>query len=190
MKTTPLVVAASLAMLLASPALAGDIIVQKSGRMIGNSKASNPPADGDYAGSNITITEENLEKIVFKIDGVPTPQDVKASDVGEIFHDPDNTPGQLTRGQRLLESGQFEDAYASFESVAGDSRAPKWAQAEAAYRMGEAIWYAGALTDAAKTFDSFLAKWTKSRYVPAATKANARIKLASGDVKGARTAFL
>jgi len=190
MKTTRFIVAATLALLLVTPALAGDIIVLKSGRKYGNAKASNPPVDGDYAGSNITITEENLDKVVFKIDGVPTPQDVKAGDVDEVYHDPSTTPTGLLRGKRLLESGQFEDAYAILESVSDDSSAPKWARAEASYRMGEATWYAGALTDAAKTFDAFLSKWSKSKYVPGATKANARIKLANGDVKGARTAFL
>ena len=145
MKTTHLVVAASLALLLATPALAGDIIVLKSGRKYGNAKASDPPADGDFAESNITITEENLDKVVFKIDGVPTPQDVKFDDVDRVYHDPSSIPGGLSRGKRLLESGQFEDAYAVLDEVASDSRAPKWAQAEAAYRMGEAVWYAGAL---------------------------------------------
>jgi tetratricopeptide (TPR) repeat protein len=189
MKTTRFIVAAALAMLLATPALAGDIIVLKSGRKYGNAKASDPPAEGDYADSNITVTEENLDKVVFVIDGVPTPQDVKADDVDAVYHDPSLTPGGLLRGMRLLESNQFEDAYAAFDEVAADSRAPKWAQAEAAYRMGEAVWYSGALSDAAKTFDAFLGKWKKSKFVPGATKANARIKLTNGDVKGARTAF-
>jgi len=196
MKTTRLpmktarAVAAALAMLLVTPALAGDIIVLKGGRCLGNPASSNPPADGDYAKSNITITEENLDKIVFMMDGVPTPQDTKAGAVDEIFHDPSSTPNSLLRGKQQMDGGQYEDAYASFETVASDGRAPKWARAEAAFRMGEAMWFAGALTDAAKTFDGFLAKWKKSKYVPGATKANARIKLANGDVKGAHTAFL
>ncbi len=195
MKTARFVVAASLALLLVAPVLvtparAGDIILLKSGRKLGNAKASIPPADGDYAGSNITVTEENLDKIVFRIDNVPTPQDTKAADVAEIFHDPSSTPGDLIRGQRLLGNSQFEDAYSVLEGVAKDKRAPKWAQAEAGFRMGEAMWGAGALADAAKAFDAFLAQWNNSKYVPDATKANARIKLASGDVKGARTAFL
>ncbi len=189
MSCTRLVVAAGIALLLAAPAVAGDVIVLKGGRTLGPPKASVPPTDEDYAKSNITIVEENLDKVVFKIAGVPTPQNVKAADVEETFHDPSTSPPSLTRGKRLLAGGQNEDAYALFEQVGGDKRAPKWARAEAAYRMGEALWRAGALDDAAKAFDGFLSSWPTSKYVPTATQANARIKLAKGDVAGARAAF-
>ena len=189
MKTTRLAVIAGLALLLAAPAFAGDIIVLKSGRMIGNAKSNVPPTDEDYAGSNITIVEENLDKVLFKIDGVPTPQDMKSGDVAVTYHDPSLTPVNLTRGKRLQGSAQYEDAFEYLEQAASDSVAPKWAQAEAAYRAGEVLWQAGALDDAAKAFDAFLSNWKTSKYVPAATQANARIKLERGDVDGARAAF-
>jgi len=189
MKNIRLVVAAGLAVLLATPALAGDIMLLKSGRTIGKANSAIPPTENDYAESKITISEENLDRIVFTIEGVPTPQDQKTADVDRIFHDPSLAPSGLARGKRLLDGGQAEEAYALFEEVAGDARAPKWAQAEAAFRMGEALWQGGALDDAAKAFDAFLSKWKQSRYVPQATQANARIKLQKGDVEGARDAF-
>lgn len=189
MRSTRLVVAAGLALLLAAPALAGDIIVLKSGRKYGNAKANVPPTDEDYAGSNISIIEEKLEEVTFRIADVATPQSLKSADIDRIFHDPSTTPSSLQRGQRLLDSGQHEDAYALFEEAAKDDRAPKWAQAEAAYRMAQCLWQAGALDDAANSFDEFLKSNKTSKYVPSATQANARIKLAKGDVAGARAAF-
>jgi tetratricopeptide (TPR) repeat protein len=183
------VVPVGLALVLATPALAGDIIVLKSGRKYGNPNSNVPPTESDYAESKMTIVEENLDKIVFRLEGVPTPQELEAGNIDVTYHDPSLAPTALLRGKRLLGSGQYEDAFAMFEEVTGDARAPKWAQAEAGYRLGEVLWMAGALDDAAKAFDSFLGTWKKSKYVPSATQANARIKLEKGDVEGARAAF-
>ena len=66
MRRTRLVVAAGLALLLAAPAFAGDIIVMKSGRKYGNPKSNVPPSEEDYAASNITIVEESLDKAMSK----------------------------------------------------------------------------------------------------------------------------
>jgi len=178
-----------LALLLAAPALAGDIILMKSGRTVGTANSNIPPTEENFDNSTFTISEENLDKVLYTISGVPTPQEVKSDEIDRIFHDPSTIPTGLTRGKHMIDGGQFEDAFDVLGSVAADKSAPKWAQAEAAYLQGVALWSAGALDDAAKTFDDFLVTWKNSRYVPDATKANARIKLAKGDVAGARSAF-
>lgn len=174
---------------LASPALAGDIIVLKSGRMVGNAKASNPPSPGDYAESNFEIDEENLDKVVYRIAGVPTPQTIKFDDVDTIYHDPDLVPLDLAQGKEQLRQRQYENALDSFTKAAKDASAPKWAQAEAAVRAADALYDLGDLEGATKAYDAFVKTHSQSRWVPHATEHLARIKLDRGDIAGARAGF-
>ena len=188
MYVTRVLLTSGIALLLAAPALAGDVIVQKGGRTYGGT-FSVPPTDKDFADCPVTVVEENLDKVVVQLAGVATPQSIKASEVVATYHDPALTPAGLLLGRKQLEGGQYEDAMTSFQQAAGDSRAQKWAQAEAAYSVGVCLWQGGDLDDAAKAFDGFLQAWKQSKHVPAATQANARIKLQKGDVEGARAAF-
>ncbi len=186
MRTFRLVLGAALALAVASPAFAGDIVFGKGNKKWGNPRANQPPAADDYDGSEFEIVEELLDKITYRIAGVATLQELPSADVVAIFHDPSTIPGGLDRGRRLVENGQADEAVEALAQVAGDARAPKWAQVEAAYRHGDALWAAGQNAKAAEALKAFLAKHANSRYVPDATRALAAVQLETGDVAAAR----
>lgn len=177
------------AFFLAAPAFAGDIVVYVDGKTDGNKKASNPPAQGDFASSTWEILEENLDLVTYRLEGVPTPQTVPTSKIRSFFHDPARIPAKLKAGVSLSDRRQFDEARAAFEAVTKDSSAPVWAKAEAAYRLADTYFQQGDAAGAEKAYAGFKGAYAKSRWVTDATERRARCLLALNRVDDARGEF-
>ena len=173
----------------AGPALAGDIIQTTDDKMMGNARSQIPPTDADYAASKITVDEENLDKIYYTIEDVPTRQDIAFSKVKKVHHDPGNTPSALLEGRLQLDRANFEEARDSLASVVKDSNAPKWAHAEAAWLIANSSLQSGDLQAADKELGEFRKQFPKSRYVPNAIEARARVLLGLDKVAEAKAEF-
>jgi tetratricopeptide (TPR) repeat protein len=174
-----------LAALAASPALAGDIIVPISGNPIGNAKAGNPPSEADYAASNIEIVDENLDKVSYRLEGIPTLQSLDTSKVRAIFHDPGTVPADLRTGEALLKRGDLERARAALEKVA-KADAPGWAKAQAAYLAATTH---DDLGEAEQDLAAFKAAYPRSFWVKQATEERARALLGLDRIADAKGEF-
>ncbi len=166
----------------ATPALAGDIILFKDGKVQGNKDAQIPPGPGDYSSSRFEVTEENVDKTVYKIEGVPTPQSMDTAKVREVFHDPASTPRELTQGVNALQQGKFAEGRDMLGSVVKGGRIAKWAKDKAAYEICRSYWYEGDVQGTIKACAAFKANHGTSRLIAEATTLGAKALLASGKV--------
>ena len=172
-----------LAALPAGPALAGDLIFTHDGKCTGNTKASFPPAEGDYAASTAEIVEENVDKITYRLEGIPTLQSIDTARVKAIYHDPDSIPGELRKGNQALARDDFPGAREAFSKVSD----PKWARAEASWLAAQSWLAEGDGAAAEKALAAFKAENPTSRFVAKATEARARALLQLGKVEDAKT---
>lgn len=181
--------AACLALVLAAPALAGDIIVNAGGKPQGNTKASVPPAAGDYAGSDWEILEENIDGITYRIGDLPQAQSLPRSNVKAVYHDPSLTPQELTRGEALLDRGDFDAARAALARVDKDPQAQTWAKAQAAFLAAKSYADESKPADAEKAYAQFKQAFPKSWWVVSATEGRARALLSMDKIEDAKTEF-
>lgn len=181
--------AALAALFLAAPAFAGDIVIYQDGKTDGNRRASNPPTEADYAGSTWEIVEENLDTVIYRMEGVPTPQTIATSKIRTFHHDPSRVPSKLKAGIAYGLKNQHDEARAAFEAVTKDGSAPAWAKAEAAYRMADTYFQQGDAAGAEKAYASFKSTFAKSRWVKDASERRARSLLALNKVDDARGEF-
>lgn len=176
---------------LGATAFAGDIITKKTGGGIGNSavKAGMTPTAEQHGSSNITVVDETIENIEYRIEGIPTVQKVKTEDVDEVFLDPNTLPRGLASGQSNLDAGSYDQAIAGFESVLGSGSASDVHKARAAWGIAKAYFAAGDAAAAADALQALKNGFKDSRYVPGATKLRARALLGLGQVEEARKEF-
>lgn len=186
MRSTRLVLTASLFALLAVPALAGDIIVLTSGKVQGNPKAEAPFDAAEYAESTWTVVDERLDFIYYKLRGVNQTQKLPSKDVAQVLHDPSANP-QLARAAEAERQGDYAQARAQWESLA-ETNAP-WAKAMGAYRAAATYWMEGRPAEAAAALEAFQKDHPKSLYVPQAIQMSARALQAQGKIEDARKAF-
>ena len=187
MRAARLVLTLSLFALAASPAFAGDLIVLRSGKVQGNPKASNPPSASDFAGSDWTVIEENLDVIKYRLPGVKQVQRVKSETVARVYHDPSNGPSAMTRALEAENNGDFAGARTLWQSMEEDRR--PWAQAMGAFRAASTYWVEGNAAGASKALAAFQSKYPKSWYMPQAIQLSARALQAQGKIAEARKAF-
>jgi TolA-binding protein len=168
-------VAAFLTATLCGSASAGDLIVLADGRTVGAQRPSDPPSAADFAASNISISEETLDGVVYRLAGVPTRQTLPRQQVKRVLHDPTAVPADLTEGTALVGKGKFADARARFAAGAKSALAPPWAQAEAAYRLAESYATQGDAAAAERSLAAFAQERPRSRFVPDALRLRARL---------------
>lgn len=197
MRPTPLVprlrsaaaVAAAFVVAAAVPALAGDLIYTTDGKVTGYPRAGNPPSESDFEQSTIEVVEENLDKVVYRLEGVPTPQTIETARVRAIHHDPSSIPADLQKGRALLARDDYDGAREALEKVAASASEPGWARAEAAYHAAVSFAYAGDNGGAEAALSAFKNAFPKSRYVTQATEQRAKALLALDRVDDARGEF-
>jgi len=160
---------------LCGAALAGDLIVLADGRMLGAQKPADPPSAADYAASNISVSEETLDGVVYRLAGVPTLQTLPRPQVKRVLHDPAAVPGDLTEGLALVGKGKFVEARARFAGGAKNALCPPWARAEAAYRSAESYATQGDAAGAERALAAFAQERPRSRFVPDALRMRARL---------------
>lgn len=173
----------------ASSALAGDIIYQTSGNPVGNAKAGNPPSQADFDGSEAEVLDWNLDKLTYRIPGVP-PQELPAAKVRTVAFDPRNIPADLRNGRAALDRGDFEAAAKSLDKALGAQQA--WAKADAAFLLADIPYLQGDAAAAEKTLAAFKQANPKSRWLGTASEHRARALLAlnrAEDAKGEFTAM-
>lgn len=165
---------------LCGAALAGDVIVLADGRTLGVSPASDPPTAAEFAASNLSVTEENLDGIVYRVPGVSTKQTLPRAQVKRVVHDPASLPADLAEGLSLIASGRFDAARSKLASAARNAASPLWAQSEAAFRRAESYSSEGNLAAAERALASFAQERPRSRWVMDARALRARILLDLG----------
>jgi hypothetical protein len=181
--------AAASAAALCGSALAGDVIVLTDGRTLGVSPASDPPTATDFAASNLAVTEENLDGIVYRAAGVATKQTLPRAQVKRVFHDPATMPADLAEGLALIAAGRLDEARSKLASAARNSASPLWAQSEAAFRRAESYASEGALAAAERALASFAQDRSRSRWVLDARGLRARILLDLGRDEDAKAEY-
>ena len=169
-------------------AFAGDLIVLTDGRVIGAQKPADPPTAADFAASNVTVTEENIDAIVYRTAGVAARQVVQRTQVARVAHDPATIPTSLKVGLAAIAEGRFDEGRAKLVDAARSSSAPSWAQAEAAFRRAESYATEGNIATAERALATFAQERPRSRYVMEALRLRARLLFELGrdeDAKGA-----
>jgi TolA-binding protein len=169
------VASALLAAALSGDAFAGDLIVLADGRILGAAHPTDPPSAADFAASNISISEETLDGITYRLAGVATRQTLPRPQVKRVLHDPTAVPADLTEGAALVGKGKFVDARARFAAGAKNVLSPPWAQAESAYRLAESYATQGDATAAERALAAFAQERPRSRFVPEALRLRARL---------------
>jgi outer membrane protein assembly factor BamD (BamD/ComL family) len=177
---------------LAAPAFAGDIVINQQGKALGNPRAGNPPAAGDFAGSQWEIVDETLDGVTYRIPDVPQPQTLPASAVKAVYHDPETIPADLARGRAAAERGDWAGARDSLSRVAKDAEALPWAKAEAAFLAADSFVGEGNAQEGEKALAAFKAAFPKSKWITTATarRANALMALEKIDEAKAEYASL
>jgi outer membrane protein assembly factor BamD (BamD/ComL family) len=189
MRSAHSILSLALVAALASSASAGDIIVLHSGKTMGKSSASDPPTTADFEASKITVIEENVDEIRYRLAGVSDLQGVKTASVREVYHDPEAIPGELRSGLRNLDTFQFDAARDALGKVASSRSAAPWARDRAAFEIARSYWYEGNLDETVKAMQAFKNAHAKSRLTGNATRIVARAYLAAGKPAEARKAF-
>lgn len=174
---------------LAAPALAGDIVINQQGKALGNPKAGNPPAAGDFAASQWEIVEETLEGVTYRIPDVPQPQKLPSSAVKAVYHDPETTPPDLVRGRAAAERGDWAGAREALARVAKDAEALPWAKAEAAFLAADSFLGEGNPQDAEKALAAFKSSFSTSKWVTAATARRASALMALEKIDEAKSEY-
>ena len=169
------VVPALLAAALCGDAFAGDLIVLADGRTLGSSKATDPPTAADFAASTISVAEETLDGVVYRLAGVPTRQTLPRPQVKRVIHDPSAVPADLAEGIALAAKGKFVEARSKFAVAAKNVLSPPWAQVEAAYRSAESLATQGDAAAAERSLAAFALERTRSRFVPDAMRLRAHL---------------
>lgn len=178
--------AAALLVALSAPAFAGDIIYQTSGNPVGNPKAGNPPAQGDFDASEAEVLDWTIEKVTYRLPGVP-PQELPSAKVRTIAFDPRNVPADLRNGKAALDRGDFEAAARFLEKAAGATQA--WAKAEAAFLLADIPYLEGDAAAAEKSLAGFKSAHPKSRWVGTASEHRARALLSLNKPEDAKGEF-
>ncbi len=162
------------------PALAGDIVVLVDGRSLGAPRAQDQPTPADFAASNVTLIEENLDGVVYRVEGIPTKQSMPRAQVKRVVHDPSTSPPELAAALALLAQGKFDEGRVRLTAIAKNGAAPAWAQAEAAFRRAESFATAGDAAAAERALADFVQERTKSRLVIDAKRLRARMLVELG----------
>jgi len=173
----------------ARPALAGDIVEYTDGKTGGNSRAGVPPKGDDFAGSNWEVVDWGIDKVTYKIEGVPQVQSVDASKIKDVYYDPQNVPQGLARGKSLADAGNSAEARETLDRVAKDSGAPPWARAEAAFVAAKTFADDGDSAGAVQALGEFKKAFKDSKWVLQATEIRANALLKLGKVNEARDEF-
>jgi TolA-binding protein len=169
------VAAALVAAALCGDAFAGDLIVLADGRILGAPHPTDPPTAADFAASNISISEETLDGVVYRLAGVPTRQTLPRPQVKRVLHDPTAVPADLSEGLALVGKGKFLDARARFAAGGKNVLSPPWAQVESAYRFAESYAVQGDAQGAERALAQFAQDRPRSRFVPDALRLRARL---------------
>jgi hypothetical protein len=181
--------AAALAAALSGSALAGDVIRLADGRALGTPQAADPPTAADFAASNLTVLEENLDGVVYRLAGVPTRQTLARDKLKSVAHEPSSVPAELTEGNALVGKGKFDDGRAKLVAAARNAAVPAWAQAEAAFRHAESYATEGNAAAAERSLATFELERSRSRYVLDARRMRARLLLDAGRDEDAKAEY-
>ena len=184
-----LVAAAALAAAFCAGAFAGDIIVLTDGRTLGSPHPSDPPSAADFASSNVAVTDETMDGVVYRLTGVPTKQTAARAQVKAVLHDPATVPADLTNGLALIAGGQFDDGRAKLVAVARNAALPAWVQAEAAFRHAEAYATEGNAGAAERALAAFALERSRSRHALGAKRLRARLLLDLGREEDAKAEY-
>jgi tetratricopeptide (TPR) repeat protein len=170
-------------------AFAGDLIVLQDGRAVGAQQPADPPTAADFAASNVTVTEENIDAIVYRIAGVATRQMLPRAQVARVAHDPATVPAALTAGLAAIAEGRFDEGRAKLVDAARSPSVPAWAQAEAAFRRAESYATEGNIASAERALATFAQDRPRSRFVLDALRMRARLLLDLGRDEDAKAAY-
>jgi tetratricopeptide (TPR) repeat protein len=171
-------------------AFAGDLIVLADGRAVGTQQApADPPTAADFTASNITVTEENVDAVVYRVAGVATRQMVPRAQVARVTHDPATVPPALTAGLAALAEGRFDEGRAKLVDAARSPSTPAWAQAEAAFRRAESYANEGNIATAERALATFAQDRPRSRFVMDALRLRARLLLDLGRDEDAKSVY-
>jgi len=181
--------ALALAGALSGTAFAGDVIRLADGRALGTPQAADPPSAADFAASGLTVLEENLDGVAYRLAGVATRQTLTRDKVKSVAHDPSSVPAELTEGLALVGKGKFDDGRAKLVAVARNAAVPAWAQAEAAFRHAESYASEGNATSADRALATFELERSRSRFVLDARRMRARLLLDAGRDEDAKAEY-
>src|SRR6185436_19714979 len=137
--------------------------VLTDGRTVGVPRAADPPGPADFAASNVTVVEETIDSIVYRIASVPTKQSYPRVQVRDVIHDPSMAPPELADGMAFATRGQFDEARTKVQALSKNIAAPAWAQAEASFRFAESYAKQGDAAAAERALASFVAVRARSR---------------------------
>lgn len=143
--------------------------------------------DGRKEQDGVTVTDETLEKVEYRLPSIRQSQSYPADKVLEVeYSDP---PEEYQLGVDNYESGFFAAAAPLFLAASADTRKKEGLKAQCYFKAGESYRRAGNASEAVKTFDQLIAEMPQSRYVPHAQLYRALALLNSGDANRARQGF-
>ena len=178
--------------IIASPVLAGDCILLKSGKyhQPGPQNGNRPPNRNDFDTSIYVVQSENYDKLIYSMKikgGKAAKQTMDISKVDTVHYWP--KPTAYTAAANLMNSGDYAGAIARFLAVAKDRSQRSWARTYAL--MNIALMYEddGNLDGAIQAWEKLAKDFSRSRYVPKAFIQVGLAQLSKGDAEAAKRSF-
>ncbi len=144
-------------------------------------------ADGRKEQDNVTVTDETLEKVEYRLPSIRQPQSYPADKVLEVEYS--DTSDEYQLAVENYQGGYYADAAPLFLAAAADARKKEGLKAQCVFKAGESYQRAGNFAEAVRTFDQLMAEMAQSRYVPHAQLGRALSLLRGGDANRARQGF-
>jgi tetratricopeptide (TPR) repeat protein len=176
---------------LAAPVLAGDLIQFKTGKWFPTPPAAGAkeePSVEDLANSTITVLDEDYDVTTYKYADVPNKQKWDTAKIKRVVYG--EKPSRFLEAGAAMGSGDYANALALYDELAGNRRNKDWVRMYSLYNIG--LIYQEGTGDWAKAIDAWdrLQKaFPKSRFLPKALVSKGLAQLNLGQEAKARQAF-
>lgn len=137
--------------------------------------------------SNVTVLEETLKEIRYRMPKITKPQSVEVDKVADVVYS--NLPEDYTVAEENLDVGAFGPAASLFKAAAAEAGSRKGFEVLCLYQAGEAFRRGGMGKEAVATYDELIEKYGDSRYLPMAVAGRAEVLVGMGDAAKARQGF-
>lgn len=178
----------------AAPVMAGDFILLKGGKYLepAPKSGSNPPLREDHESKDAihSVQSEDYDKITYMLmvpGGRSTRQSMDTDRVETIFYWP--KPPAYVEGVTAMSGGNFDEAIAKFESLAGNAQQREWVRAYSMYNIAQIHEARGDLRSAVAGWERLVREFSRFRQVPHALVQIGLGWLALDDVGQAQSAF-
>ncbi len=177
-------------LLVASPALAGDLIQKTDGTWMAAKVKGDRPDISDYENSLTVVLAENYDYVIFSLkvpSGKAMRQKIETSLVKKVNYWP--IPKAWSDAASAMDEGRYDEALKRFDTIAQNRGARFWMRMYALRNIAKIYKNRGRHKDVIAVNQRLLQMFPKSRYLPEAKIETGLAYMYLGDLASARAAF-